>query len=152
MTLSKRILIYVIGGTLLTATVVACNHGMHFGTAEERGEWMLQKVSKELELNAIQQDKLVKLKDEFLSLRTELRDDRVQLRTDVLAMLQQPTLDRDKANAIVNGQLATINARSPAIVDAVANFYDSLDDMQRSELRELIQHKIEHRYHRPWHD
>ena len=152
MKLSKRIIIFVIGGTLLTATVVACNHGMHFGTAEERGEWMAQKVSKELELNARQQDTLAELKDEFLSLRKELRDDRLQLKTDVLAMLQQPTLDRDKANAIVNGQLATINARSPVIIDAIANFYESLDDAQRSELREFIQHKVEHRYHRSWHD
>ena len=149
---NKRIIFFLIGGALLTATVVACNHGMHFGTAEERGEWMVQKVSKELELNSIQQDKLVKLKNEFLSLRKELRDDRAQLRTDALAMLQQPTLDRDKANAMVSGQLATVNARSPAIIDAVANFYDSLDDTQRNEIREFIQHKIEHRYHRHWHD
>ncbi len=152
MKLNKRIITFIAGGTLLTATVVACHHGMHFGTAEERGEWMVQKVSKELELNSIQRDKLVNLKDEFLSLRKELRDDRAQLRTDVLAMLQQPTLDRDKANAMVSGQLATVNAGSPAIIDAVANFYDSLDDTQRSEIREFIQNKIEHRSHRYWHD
>lgn len=152
MKLNKRIITFIVGVTLLTTTVAACHHGMHFGTAEERGEWIVQKVSKELELNSIQQDKLVHLKDEFLSLRNELRDDRAQLRTDVLALLQQPTLDRDKANAMVSGQLATVSARSPAIIDAVANFYDSLNDMQRSELREFIQNKIEHRYHRHWHN
>lgn len=152
MKLNKRIILFVIGGALLTATVVACNHGMHFGTAEERSEWMVQKVSKEMELNSMQRDKLVELRDELLSLRKELRDDRAQLSTDVLAMLQQPTLDREKANTIVSGRLATVNARSPAIIDAVANFYDSLNDTQRDEIREFIQHKIEQRDHRHWHD
>jgi hypothetical protein len=152
MKLSKRMMTFVIGGTLLTATVVACNHGMRFGTAEERGEWIVEKVSKELELNATQEANLIEVKNGFLSLRADLSDDRSQMKTEVLAMLQQPTLDRDKMNAMVNGQMATINSRSPLIIDAVANFYDSLDDTQRSELREFIQHKIEHHHgHRYWH-
>ena len=152
MKLSRRIIMYTIGGTLLTATVVACNHGMRFGTAEERGDWLVEKVTKELELDAAQKSNLVGVKNEFLSLRADLRDDRSQMKTEVLAMLQQPLLDRDKVNAIVNERIATINTRSPVIIDAVADFYDSLDDAQRSELREFIQHKIEHHHgHRPWH-
>ena len=152
MKLGRRIIMYTIGGTLLTATVVACNHGMRFGTAEERGDWLVEKVSKELELDAAQKSNLVGVKNEFLSLRADLRDDRSQMKTEVLAMLQQPLLDRDKVNAIVNERIAAINTRSPVIIDAVADFYDSLDDAQRSELREFIQHKIEHHHgHRPWH-
>ena len=152
MKLSKRVIIYMIGGTLLTATAVACNHGMRLGTAEERGQWMVEKVSKELELDALQQANLAEVKNEFLSLRAELRDDRSQMKTEVLAMLQQPTLDREKVNVIVNKKIATIDSRSPVIIDAVADFYDSLDDAQRSELREFIQHKFEHHHgHRLWH-
>jgi Spy/CpxP family protein refolding chaperone len=152
MKLSKRTMMYMIGGALLTTSVAACHHGMHYGSAEERGEWMAQKVSKELELNDLQQTRLAELKDELLDLRTSLRSDREQMRTEVLAMLQQPTLDRNKANAMVSEQVATINSRSPMIIDAIANFYDSLDDAQRAELRDFIQRKIEHQHgYRPWH-
>ena len=63
-------------------------------------------------------------------------------------MLQQPTLDRNKANEIVSYHVDTINTRAPAIIDAIGNFYDSLDNEQRAELRELIEHKMEHHRHR----
>jgi hypothetical protein len=136
------------GGALLTLGVVACNHGMHFGTAEERGEWMVEKVTKELELNQAQQARLAEVKDEFLNMRITMLSEREQTRADVLAMLQQPTLDRDKANTIVDQHIATINSRSPLIIDAIGNFYDSLDDAQRTELREFIEHKMDHHHAR----
>ena len=69
--------------------------------------------------------------------------DRQQARTEVLAMLKQPTLDREKVNAMINQKMATINTRSPAIVDAIGNFYDSLDDAQRAELSEFIEDKMD---------
>jgi len=148
MKLTRRTIIYMTGGVLLTVGVVACNHGMHYGSAEERGEWMVQKVSKELELNEVQLARLAEVKDEFLEARKTMRSDREQTRADVLAMLQQPTLDRDKANAIVGQHIDTINSRTPVIIDAVGNFYDSLDDAQRVELREFIEHKMEHHHGR----
>jgi hypothetical protein len=143
---------FITGSILLTAGVVACNHGMHYGSAEERSEWMVQKVSKELELNETQQARLAEARDEILDLRTTMRSDRAQLRTDILSMLEQPVLDRNKANTIVDQQLAKLGSRSPAIIDAIGNFYDSLDDTQRAELREFIEHKMNHHHgHRHWH-
>ena len=83
-------------------------------------------------------------------MRRSLRSDRAQTRADVLTMLQEPTLDRDRANAIVARYVDKINTRSPRIIDAVGAFYDSLDDAQRAELIGFIEHKMEH--HRGWHD
>ena len=151
MTLNKRTILFIAGGILLTAGVVACNHGMHYGSAEERAEWMVQKVSKELELNETQQARLSEAADEFLDLRLAMRSDRTRLRADILSMLQQPVLDRDKANAIVDRQIAKLNTRSPVIIDAIGNFYDSLDDAQRAELRAFIEQKINHHHgHHHW--
>ncbi|MEA1888253.1 MAG: Spy/CpxP family protein refolding chaperone [Pseudomonadota bacterium] len=150
MKLGKRTIIVITGGALLIGGVVACNRGMHCGSPEERGEWMVKKVSKELELNETQRVKLVEVKDEFLDVRKTMRSDRQQTRADVLAMLKQPTLDREKVNTIVGQHIATINTRSPAIIDAIGNFYDSLDDSQRAELREFIEHKMDHRGRRHW--
>jgi len=150
MKLSKRTIIVITGGALLIGGVVACNRGMHCGSPEERGKWMVEKVSKELELNETQQVKLVEVKDEFLDVRKTMRSNRVQTRKDILAMLKQPTLDREKANTIVGQHIETINTRSPAIIDAIGNFYDSLDDSQRAELREFIEHKMDHHGRRHW--
>ena len=146
---TKRSLIFLTGGALLAMGVVACNHGMHFGTPEERSEWMVQKVTGELELDQTQQARLAAVKDEFLDMRRDMRSDREQTRADLLAMLQQPTLDRDKANAIVAQYVDKVNTRTPQIIDAVGDFYDSLNDDQRAELNGFIRHKMEH--HRRWH-
>ena len=64
-------------------------------------------------------------------------------------MLEQPTLDRDKANAIVAQYVDKVNTRSPQIIDAIGNFYDSLTDEQRAELNGFLRHKMEH--HHRWH-
>jgi Spy/CpxP family protein refolding chaperone len=150
MKLTRRNIVFMTGGVLLTVGVVACNHGMHFGSAEERGEWMVQKVTNELELDQTQQARLAKVKNEFLDMRKSMRSDREQTRTDVLAMLKQPTLDRGKANEIVGQYIEKINSRSPVIIDAIGNFYDSLDDAQRAELTAFFEHKMEH-HHRGHH-
>ena len=144
MQLTKRSLIYLTGGALLAMGVVACNHGMYFGTPEERGEWMVQKVTSELELDAAQQAKLATVKDEFLDMRTDLRSEREQTRADVLVMMQQPVLDRNKANAIVAQYVNKVDARAPQIIDAIGDFYDSLNDEQRAELNGFISHKMNH--------
>lgn len=143
MKLGKRAIIVITSGVLLIGGVAACKHKMHSASAEERGEWVVEKVSEELELNDNQRVKLVAVKDEFLDMRKTIRSDRTQRRAEVLDMLKQPTLDREKMNAIVSQKIATINARSPAIVDAIGNFFDSLDDSQRAELSEFIEDKME---------
>ena len=144
MKLTKRTIIYLTGAALLTTSIVACNHG----TPEERGERMVQKVTEELALTEIQQARLSEVKNEFLEMRKIMRSNREQTQTDIQAMLKQPTLDRNKANSIVNQHIETIHSRSPVIIDAIGNFYDSLDDAQRAELREFIEDKMEHHYRR----
>lgn len=148
MKLTKRTVIYMAGGALLAVGIVACNHGMHFASPEERGAWMIQKVTKELNLNETQASRLVDVKDVLLDARKTMRYNREQHSADVIAILNQPTFDRGKANAIVNQHIETVDTRAPIIIDAIGNFYDSLDDAQRAELREFVEHKIEHHHHR----
>ncbi len=144
MKLTKRTIIYMTGIALLTTSIVACNRG----TPEERGERMVEKVTEELELTATQQGRLSEVKKEFLDMRKTMQSNREQTKTDIQAMLKQPTLDRNKANSIVNQHIETIHSRSPAIIDAIGNFYDSLDNTQRAELREFIEDKMEHHHGR----
>ena len=144
MKLTKRTIIYMTGIALLTTSMVACNRG----TPEERGERIVQKVTEKLELTETQQTRLSEVKNEFLEMRKTMQSNREQTQTDIQAMLKQPTLDRNKANSIVNQHIETIHSRSSVIIDAIGNFYDSLDDAQRAELREFIEDKMEHRHGR----
>ena len=141
MKLRKRTIVIITAGTLLIGGVAACK--MHSASAEERGEWVVEKVSKELELNDSQRIKLVEVKDQFIAVRKSMRSDREEARKEVLAMLKQPTMDREKVNALVNQKIAIVSEKSPSIIDAIGNFYDSLDDSQRAELSEFIEEKME---------
>ena len=144
MKISKRTIIVITAGTLLIGGVAACKHKMHSATPEERGEWVVEKVSKKLELNETQKIKLVNLKDELLAVRKTMRSDRDEKRAEVLAMMQQPTLDREKVNNMVQQKINVASTQAPVVIDAMADFYDSLDDAQRAELVEHIEDKMEH--------
>ena len=145
MKIGKRAIIIITGSALLLGGVAACKHRMHSASAEERGEWMVEKVSKELKLNDSQQIKLVALKDELLAVRKTMHSDREQKRAEVLAMLKKTTFDRKKVNTLVQQKIDVISKQTPVVIDAMANFYDSLDDAQRSELSEFIGDRMEHR-------
>lgn len=142
MTLTKRSILLIAGGALLTTSVVAC-HGVHSATAEEKSEWVVGKVTRELELNERQQATLGRLKDEVLMTRTAMKRNKQGNLDDIQSMLAQPNFDRDKANTMINLQIETANNQAPRIVDAVGDFWESLNDEQRAELREFIGDKIE---------
>ena len=144
MKISKRTIIVITAGTLLIGGVAACKHKMHSATPEERGEWVVEKVSKKLELNETQKIKLVNLKDELLAVRKTMRSDRDEKRAEVLAMMKQPTLDRVKVNTMVQQKINVASTQAPVVIDAMADFYDSLDDAQSAELVEHIEDKMEH--------
>ena len=146
MKLTKRTFIYMTGIVLLTTSIVACNRG----TPEERGERMVQKITEELALTEVQQTSLSEVKDSFLEMRKTMQNNREQTKTDIQTMLSQPVLDRDMANAIVNQHVDTIHSGSPAIINAIGDFYDSLDDTQRAEIREFVEDRMEHGHRRPF--
>ena len=146
MKLTKRTFIHMTGIALLTTSIVACNRG----TPEERGEKMMQKITEELSLTETQQDNLSAVKDTFLEMRKTMQSNREQTKSDMQVMLKQPVLDRNMANSIVNQHVETVHSGSPAIIDAIGDFYDSLDDTQRAEIKEFIEDKMDHHHRRPF--
>ena len=146
MKLTKRTIIYLSGIALLTTSIVACNHG----TPEERGERMVERITEELALTETQQTNLSMVKEAFLEMRKTMQSNREQSKAEVMKILKQTTLNRDAANAIVTQHVETIQSASPTIIDAVGNFYDSLDGKQQTEIREFIDDKMDHRHRRPF--
>ena len=140
--------VYSITGSILAVMLAAC--GPHRHDPEERAEWMMEKVTKELELNETQVAKLNLVKNELLKAGKDFRQRRDDSRQTVVDLIQQPTLDRDKAVALVNQHTAAINEQAPQIIAALGDFYDSLSPEQQAELREHIQDRMEHHRHY-WH-
>jgi periplasmic protein CpxP/Spy len=139
--ITRRILMALAAVGLATG-VAACGHHRH--DPQQQAERIMEKVSEELDLTQEQQAKLEAVKDEFISAGKEMRKERKQAREEAMSLLEQPKLDRAKAQDLVNQRLDAIRAHSPQVINALGDFYDSLTPEQQKELRERIQDKMEH--------
>ncbi len=137
----KRILL-VIGGAAIATTLVA--GGRHFyGDHNYHADWMVHKVTEELELNEAQQLKLGHVRDVMLDARKQIHDSRKETRESILELLSQTEMDRQRVLALFNERTEAIRGRAPQVVDAIGDFYDSLDTAQREELREHVTEKMD---------
>ena len=142
----SKIVIIAGGAVLLAGSIAACSH--HRGP-EQRAEWMMEKVSKELKLDEAQQAKLKVLSDDMLAVRKQMRSEFGSDRDQVLGLLDQPKLDQAKILGMVKEHTQTINQQAPKIVAALGDFYDSLSPEQQAEVRKFAKEHHEH-HHRHW--
>jgi len=144
--LSKGILIT--GSILAIGTgLVACKHG---DSPDEHAAYIEKKITKELELDNAQQEKLHALKQVFMTARNTLHKNKDGLHQAVETLLNQDTLDRQKVLSMITMHTDNMKQQAPPVVEALGNFYDSLTSEQRKELHEHIQDRMEqgrHRHH-----
>ena len=139
---------YIITGSLLATVLAACGHRHH--SPEERANWVVDKVTSQLELDETQVGKLNTLKDVALSVQKDFQKRRESGRDTIRAIIAKPTLDRDLAINLVNEQTATVNAQAPQVIAALGDFYDSLKPEQQTKLREFVNERMKHGEH-DWH-
>ena len=143
----KRIIILIVGAATVS-TLVACGH--RFSSPEERAEYMVDKVSKELTLNDDQNVKLNALKDELLAARQEMHSKRDETKQAINELLEQPALDRERVLNMVSERTQAVNDKAPQVVSALGDFYDSLTAEQQAKLREEVKERMEH-HGKYWH-
>jgi Spy/CpxP family protein refolding chaperone len=137
------------GATVLAGGLSAC--GQHAG---ERGGWMasaeeqarmqgkiVEKVGRKLDLNDTQKQQLVKLTDALQAQRGALAQGPTHPRMEVQALIAGSTLDRSRAQALVTQTAQALQAGSPAVIAAAADFFDSLSPAQQQQVREVLQHR-----------
>ena len=146
---TKHLMLLIVGGAVVTGTLVACGHH-RYHDPEKRGEWLVGKVTAELKLNESQQAKLELVRQEILTIRKNIHADRQNSRQDILTMLEQPQLDRQKVLSMVEQKTQTINQYAPQVVNPLGEFYDSLSDEQRKELREHVAGMNDQHHHHYW--
>jgi Spy/CpxP family protein refolding chaperone len=140
----KRSLITLFGVTLLAGGLTACGHRMHSPMSDEKvAEFrvrMIDRASKELELNDAQKAKLGVLAD-------KLREQRLALmgagdpRTQVQALVAGAQFDKAKAQALIEDKTTALRAKSPEVIAAMADFFDSLNPAQQQKVRDFMQRR-----------
>jgi periplasmic protein CpxP/Spy len=140
----KRTLVGLFGATILVGGLTACGHRAHSGgmgaeqSAEFRGK-MVERVSSKLDLNADQKQRLTVLADKLNEQRTALMGKTPDPRADVQALVAGDKFDRTRAQTLVQEKTAALNTKSPEVIAAMGDFYDSLNPAQQTKVREFMQ-------------
>lgn len=142
----KRTLIAAASATVLLGGLAAC--GSHHGHG--RGGWSdaqvtemrgkaVERVSSKLELTAPQKAKLETLADALVAQRQALRGaPGTEPRAELKALIAGEKFDRTQAQTLLQAKTAAVQGQGPKVVEAMADFYDSLTAAQQQQLREFM--------------
>ena len=142
----KRTLFGLFGASLLIGGLSACGH-RHDGqgwqaSAEEQAKFkgkMVDRVSSKLDLNDDQKKKLGTLADKLQEQRAALVGKTTDPRAEVQALVAGDKFDKARAQALISDKTTAISSKSPEVVTAMADFYDSLKPEQQAKVREFMQ-------------
>ena len=134
---------------LLSSVQLTSPHGQRAVSLQERQMEMLRERIKGLEHKIIEmirngQDNLAladKLHEQRAAMMGQSKDPRAELQ----ALVAGDKFDKARAQTLVSEKTAAIQARSPEVIAALADFYDSLNPAQQQKVREFMQRR------RGWH-
>lgn len=143
----KRSLIGLTSATVLLGGLTACGSRGHHGeswsaerVSEVRGK-VVGKISSKLELDASQQQKLSALADQVIASRTAFRGKSADPRADFKALISGNKFDRAGAQAMLDQKTQAIQGNAPQTLNALADFYDSLNPEQQKQVREKLERR-----------
>ena len=101
---------------------------------------VVDRVASRLDLNEAQKAKLSVLVEKLQAQRAALRG-QADARAQFEALVAGDKFDRAGAQALLQKATSAIETRSPEVIAALADFYDSLDARQQAQVREFLQHR-----------
>ena len=145
----RRTLIGLASVTALFGGLAAWAHSSHgwHGDPAERQARMVDFASRRLDLDAAQKAKLDALANTLQAQRQALVADGSNPRAELQQLISGPSFDRTKAGALLQGKLSAVQLKSPEVINAFGDFYDSLRAEQQSKLREALQRGHRHGGH-----
>ncbi len=142
---TKRTLVTALGATLVLGSLAGCSGGHHGSTMTEadmtaRQIKILDYASKKLDLTDAQTQRLDMLADKLREQRTALMG-KTEMRAELQMLVASTTLDKAKAQAMVDEKTGALRSKSPEVIAAAADFYDSLNPAQQQQVRDLMQRR-----------
>jgi protein CpxP len=141
----KRTVFGLVGATILVGGLSACGHREHsFGanlSAEQyaqKRDKMVDKVASRLDLNADQKKRLATLGDTMYAQRTAFVGQTTDPRAEMKALVAGDKFDAARAQALINEKTAAVQAKSPEVIAALADFYNSLNPAQQQKVRDFM--------------
>jgi protein CpxP len=143
----RKTLMGSLGLVIALGGLTACSSGHHHRggmTPEKMAEVrsrMVERVSSKLELNAAQRQKLNILADKIEAQRAAFVGNTQDPRAEMQAIVAGDKFDRERAQALLAEKTRAVQANSPEVLGAMADFYDALNPDQQQKVRELMQRR-----------
>ena len=142
----NRPLAGIFGASLLFGGIAACSHAAHHGPGWQMSEadaakWrerIVDRATDKLALDAAQKQRLATLVDKVHEQRKALAASTPDPRAELQSLVKDPTFDRSRAQALVDGKLGVLREASPQVIAAAADFYDALKPEQQQKVREFM--------------
>ncbi len=140
----KKTLLGLFGGALIVGSLGACSQrgpgGWHAGaeSSPELRARMVEKVGSRLELDAAQKQKLAVLADKLQAQRAALRG-ATDPRAAVRGLFAGSKLDQAGAKKLIDEKTAAVQAGSPEVIVAAADFFDNLRPEQQQKVRDFME-------------
>lgn len=137
----KRSLVGLLRATVLCAGIGAYAHreqGWHGHADPARmKQQMVERIGSRLALNEAQKARLGTLADSLLAERAALAQGS-DPRAEMKALVAGPTFDRTRAGALLSQKITALQSGAPAVLTAMADFYDGLDPAQQTQVRDFL--------------
>jgi periplasmic protein CpxP/Spy len=140
----KRTLYGVFGASILIGGLSACGHhhggGWQMSEADsaKMRERMIERASSKLDLDATQKQKLGVLADKLKEQRMALVGATTDPRAELQALVAGPKFERERAQGLVEAKTGALRSKSPEVIAAAGDFFDSLKPEQQQKVRELL--------------
>lgn len=109
---------------------------------------LTKQISEKLGLNDDQTVGLEELMAEFKDFHKAMFEARDQVKTEITALLNAPEFNREKVLVLMlekaQKKVTVAEQEGPALVDAIAEFSESLNSEQREKAAQFIEKKMSH--------
>lgn len=132
---------------LIAAFIAGCSkHRFHSATPEKKAEWVVQKISNELDLESAQLAKLEEIKADILVMHREFGNLKTDIWNEVFSQIQSDAVDQQKLNTLFSDKENQFKEMRIFMVAKFAEFHDILTVEQRSQLVDKMS-KLKKRWH-----
>jgi Spy/CpxP family protein refolding chaperone len=117
-----------------------CNRGagMTPEQSPERRDWIVNRAADKLGLNAEQKPLLAALIDQIAAQRQAMVGSIADPRAEMRSWFAGTSFDAERAQSLINDKASALQNQSPAVVAALAAFYDSLNPAQQQRVRDFM--------------
>jgi Spy/CpxP family protein refolding chaperone len=130
---------------VLIGGITACGSRHHVYGANMSAEQYAQKRDKmvdraagKLDLNDDQKKRLSALGDKLFEQRTALIGQTKDPRAEMKALVAGDKFDTARAQALITDKTTVLQAKSPEVIAALADFYNSLNTTQQQKVRDYM--------------